>query len=73
MSQSGDSLRQMLRGKDGELGFLDKLDASAAAKLQEHLQEANRAHHRHIEDSMQEALNHFPRLLRGPIRKLFGM
>ncbi len=68
-----DAVRRALGVDDGALPCLDKLDDAAAKQLAAHLEEANGAHHRHIEDSMQEALNHFPRLLRGPIKKIFGM
>ncbi len=70
---SVDSVRKSLGIGPDALPGLDKLDEAAARQLAEHLDEADRAHHKHIEASMQEALNHFPRLLRGPIKKIFGM
>lgn len=70
---SAETVRKALGVDSGALPCLDKLDDAAAKQLARHLDEANRAHHQHIEQSMQEALNHFPRLLRGPIKKIFGM
>lgn len=73
MTSAADKVRQVLRSDTDALGFLDKLDDEACAQLTQHLQDAGAAHHHHIAASMREALNHFPRLLRGPVKKLFGM
>lgn len=72
MTAGTDKVRRTLRCDADALRFLEKLDDNACEQLAAHLKSANSAHHRHIENSMQEALNHFPRIIRGAVKKLFG-
>lgn len=55
-----------------ETDFLDALDAGAQQQLLADIDQAREEHRRHIREALQEALNHVPRLLRGPLKKLFG-
>ena len=56
-----------------ELAYLEVLQAADQAQLLADIAVARKAHKREIVGSLEEALNHIPRLLRGPIRKLFGV
>ncbi len=53
--------------------FLEVLDDEARRRLLGDLEDARAAHAAHIESSMRRAFNHVPRLLRRPLRKLFGV
>lgn len=56
-----------------DLSFLDALPAKAQQQLLEDIEAARAEHKRLIIDSLNEALNHVPRLLRGPLKKIFGV
>ena len=49
------------------------LDEAGQEKLLRHVQEARTANEQHIHQSMHEALGHFPRWLRKPVRKVLGL
>lgn len=49
------------------------LDEASQEKLLRHVLEAREANERHINESMQEALGHFPRWLRKPVKKVLGL
>ena len=72
MDRAGDAVRRMLHAETGDLPLLDKLDDAAAEQLYAHLEEAKKAHDEHIRLSMREALDHFPRMMHGTLRKMFG-
>lgn len=55
-----------------ELGFLAALDDQAQQRLLDDIQHARQEHRDNIKQSLEDALNHVPRLLRGPLRKIFG-
>lgn len=56
-----------------DLGFLEALPSKAQQQLLEDIEAARAEHKRLIIDSLNEALNHVPRLLRGPLKKIFGV
>lgn len=66
-------LAQALGKPGAELAFLGALDKAAQAKLVSDIQQARQQHRDNIEQSLADALNYIPRLLRGPIKKLFGI
>lgn len=54
-------------------GGLARLDAASAEDLTRALREAKRRQSRELESAMRSSMDHVPRLLRGPTRKLlFG-
>ena len=55
------------------LELLKALDETSQRQLLEHIQHAHKANEKHIYKSMEEALVHFPRLLRGPVKRVFGL
>ena len=66
-----------LRALEKELGRslprgLRSLDAPAAGDLAAAIGEAKRSQARDLEAAGEAALDHIPRLLRGPIRRMFG-
>ena len=73
MSKLNQELLTALDQPAAELAYLEVLKASDQAQLLDDISAARKAHKREILDSLEEALNHIPRLLRGPIRKLFGV
>lgn len=56
-----------------ELGYLQALSPTAQQQLLTDIAAARKAHKKEIIASLNEAINHVPRLLRGPIRKIFGV
>lgn len=73
MSKLNEKLPDTLDRPAEELIFLEALPARAQAALAEDIQAARQSHKREIVSSLEEALKHIPRLLRGPIRKIFGV
>ena len=66
-------IAEALGTSPGELAFLEVLDDAARQRLLADLEDARAAHAAHIESSMRKAFNHVPRILRRPLRKLFGV
>ncbi|WP_152551559.1 hypothetical protein [Polycyclovorans algicola] len=56
-----------------DLGFLDALNAAACAQLVADIERAKGLHAAALGEAMEGALNQLPRLLRLPVRKLFGL
>jgi hypothetical protein len=73
MSKLNQELMTALDQSASELAYLEVLQAADQAQLLADIAVARKAHKREIVGSLEEALNHIPRLLRGPIRKLFGV
>ena len=73
MAKLNDALPAALDQPAAELDFLTVLPAHAQEQLVADIEAAREAHKREIVTSLEEALNHIPRLLRGPIRKIFGV
>lgn len=72
MGEQIQQLRQSLGRHAEGLEFLAELDEAVQQRLLDDIDQAKQAYREHIEQSLDEALNHIPRLLRGPIKKLFG-
>lgn len=72
MGKHTQALEQALGGNSQNLEFLASLDDAAQQQLVADIAQAKQAYRKNIENSLDEALNHIPRLLRGPIKKLFG-
>lgn len=66
-------IAQELNTDSGNLDFVATLDEAGQQQLLTHIRGARKAHERHIHQSMQQALEHFPRILRGPVKKVFGL
>lgn len=73
MSVSVQDIADSLGVPPEEVGYLESLEAGARERLFTDLLDARRAHEAHIQSSMRKAFNHVPRLLRKPLRKLFGI
>lgn len=73
MSKLNQKLAVELDQPAAELAFLESLPDKAQATLLEDIEAARQTHKQEIVGSLEEALNHIPRLLRGPIRKIFGV
>lgn len=73
MSKLNQELPTALDQPASELAYLEVLQAVDQAQLLADIEAARKAHKREIVSSLEEALNHIPRLLRGPVRKLFGV
>ncbi len=73
MSKLNDQLIGALDQSAEALGFLEVLGEADQSQLLLDIDSARREHHRQIVASLEEALEHIPRLIRGPIRKLFGV
>ena len=56
-----------------KLKDIKALDEASQEKLLQHVREARKANEQHIHESMHEALGHFPRWLRKPVRKVLGL
>lgn len=67
------ALAHSLGSTTRDLAFLDVLDEKALQHLQTDIERAKAQHAESLRKAMEAALNHLPRLLRGPIRKLFGL
>lgn len=52
---------------------LDKLPAKAQQQLAEDLTQAHHQHDKVLKQSMDNALEHIPRLLRGTVKKILGL
>lgn len=52
---------------------LEVLDAKSQKKLASDLADAHEKHDAFLQKSMEEALNHIPRLLRGAVKKILGL
>lgn len=73
MSELNQKLPVMLDQSASELTFLEVLPDQAQVALAADIEAARQSHKREIVNSLEEALEHIPRLLRGPIRKIFGV
>lgn len=73
MAKLNPDLARALGLPAAEAEFLSALDEGAQQQLLRDIEGAREEHSRHIREALQEALNHIPRLLRGPIKKLFGV
>ena len=67
------ALAELLHASPAQLEFLSGLSGADQKKLAADIQAAHSAHARHIKEKMEEALGHLPWLIRGPVRKLFGV
>lgn len=52
---------------------LEVLDSKSQKKLAADLAAAHEKHDAFLQKSMEEALNHIPRLLRGTVKKILGL
>jgi hypothetical protein len=66
-------LARLLRSPPEKLDFLEPLTAAERQQLAGDIEQARQAHSQHIRGAMAEALDHLPWLLRGPVKKLFGL
>lgn len=66
-------IAQELDTDSDKLDFASALGEAEQQQLLDHIRSARKAHERHIHQSMQQALEHFPRILRGPVKKVFGL
>lgn len=73
MTQVNKEIVEALGQPAEALDFLAKLPPDAQVQLAEDVQAARQQHKREIIASLEQAVEHIPRLLRGPIRKLFGV
>lgn len=73
MSGSDARLARLLRAQPQQLDFLAALAEADRQQLAGDIDQARKAHSKHIRGSMEEALNHLPWLLRVPVKKLFGV
>jgi len=73
MSDELRSVAAELGCRPGDLNFLSPLDEDDLGRLAADVNAARRAHHEHIVGSLEEALGHVPRVLRGPMRRVFGV
>lgn len=73
MSKLNQKLAIALDQPPGELAFLEALPDKAQTMLLADIEAARDAHKRQIVARLEEALEHIPRLLRGPIKKIFGV
>lgn len=64
---------QELNTSPDNIDHIKALDETSQEKLLRHVQEARKANEQHIHESMHEALGHFPRWLRKPVKKVFGL
>ena len=72
MAKVDPALSKALGLKASETEFLSALNSAAQQQLITDIASARKAHSQHIREALEEALNHIPRLIRGPIKKLFG-
>jgi hypothetical protein len=73
MSSPRTQLAKLLNVSERDLEFLTVLDESALARLHEDVLRARDEHAMTLKRAMEQALDQLPRLLRMPIRKLFGL
>ncbi|MDX1495929.1 MAG: hypothetical protein R3352_00085 [Salinisphaeraceae bacterium] len=73
MSEVKPALQQALGQPAEALAFLETLSKESQNQLTADIEAARKAHKKEIIASLNEALDHVPRLLRGPIRKIFGV
>lgn len=52
---------------------VQRLDGGQRGQLLAHVKAARRKQHQDLSDAMEGALSYVPALLRGPIRKIFGV
>lgn len=57
----------------GSMPELEALGKDAQQQLAADLKSAHEAHDAFLQKSMEEALNHIPRLLRGAVKKILGL
>lgn len=73
MSSARSRLAKLLNVNERELAFLAALDDAALARLHDDVTRARDEHAKTLKHAMEQALDQLPRLLRIPIRKLFGL
>ena len=54
-------------------GEVEGLDPKEQQQLLEHLTEAKKVHEQRLNQAMLDALDHLPWIVRGPIKKIFGL
>lgn len=67
------SLARQLGRPPRDVAFLEALDDAARQQLTRDIEHAQSLHAQSLRDAMEGALNQLPRLLRIPIRTLFGL
>ena len=67
------ALARLLHSPLEEVEFLSVLDTDAQSALQNDIEQAHKSHAAHIHNKMNEGLGHLPWLIRGPIKKIFGI
>ena len=72
-TQLPEKLTRLLHTQAANLEFLGVLDEDAQQQLLTDIERAHAAHGNHIHKKMEEALGHLPWLIRGPIKKMFGI
>lgn len=73
MAELNEALCRVLDQTAEELAFLQQLPGRVQAQLLADIEAARAEHKRQIMASLNEALEHVPRLLRGPVKKIFGV
>lgn len=68
-----DQIASELKTNTDSIQLLHALDEGGREQLLEHIKQARKANETHIHNSMEKALQHFPRLLRGPVKRIFGL
>lgn len=72
MPKLNPDLPKSLNRPASDLEFLSGLDAAGQEQLLADIDTARGLHRDHIRQALEDALNHVPRLIRGPLRKIFG-
>lgn len=73
MSKELHTLAKLLEVSPSDLAFLKPLGEGAHTRLHTDVTRARDEHATTLKRAMEDALDHLPRLLRLPIRKLFGL
>ncbi len=56
-----------------EIKEVAALSVEQQQQLLKDLQAAKRTHEKHLNQAMQDALGHLPWIIRGPVKKMFGL
>ena len=68
-----EQIARELKTTTKNMELLQAMDEPSQRKLLEHIQHAHKTNEQHIYKSMEQALEHFPRMLRGPVKRIFGL
>ncbi|MCG8669954.1 MAG: hypothetical protein MI867_11115 [Pseudomonadales bacterium] len=68
-----EQIARELKTTTKNMELLQAMDETSQRKLLEHIQHAHKTNEKHIYKSMEQALEHFPRMLRGPVKRIFGL